>query len=124
MAPGTPRDTASGALPLPSDIGTQEAAQTGWTPNRTDKWQPEKYFKRVMLPELVREDSLDIMTHLVEWAPARLNAIEEAIEEIDTTFDLVMIAERMGESLVLLADLLCIPLQDVATLKEFRGAIH
>ena len=31
--------------------------------------------------------------------------IEEAIEEIDTTFDLVMIAERMGESLVLLADL-------------------
>ena len=45
--------------------------------------------------------------------------IEEAIKEIDTTFDLVMIAERMGESLVLLAELLCIPLQDVATLKEF-----
>ena len=50
--------------------------------------------------------------------------IEGAIKEIDTTFDLVMIAERMGESLVLLADLLCIPLQDVATLKEFRGAIQ
>ena len=81
MAPGTPRDTASGALSLPSDIGTQEAAQTGWTPNRTSKWKPEKYFNRVMLPKLVREDSLDIMAHLVEWAPARLNAIEKAIEE-------------------------------------------
>ena len=45
--------------------------------------------------------------------------IEGAIKEIDTTFDLVMIAERMGESLVLLADLLCIPLQNVAALKEF-----
>ena len=50
--------------------------------------------------------------------------IEEAIKEIDTMFDLVMIAERMAESLVLLADLLCVPLQDVATLKEFRDAIQ
>ena len=42
--------------------------------------------------------------------------IQSAIERIDATFDLVMIAEQMQESLVLLADLLCIPLEDVATL--------
>ena len=46
--------------------------------------------------------------------------IQNAIEEIDATFDLVMIAEKMQESLVLLADLLCIPLEDVATLEKFR----
>ena len=43
-------------------------------------------------------------------------SIKSAIEDIDATFDLVMIAEKMQESLVLLADLLCIPLEDVATL--------
>ena len=42
--------------------------------------------------------------------------IQDAIDDIDATFNLVMIAEQMQESLVLLADLLCIPLEDVATL--------
>ena len=39
--------------------------------------------------------------------------------EVDEAFDLVMISEQMRESLVLLADLLCISLEDLATLKEF-----
>ncbi len=33
---------------------------------------------------------------------------------MDFAFDLVMLAERMDESLVLLADLLCLPLHRVA----------
>ena len=57
---------------------------------------------------------------LYDLGIATERGIEEAIEEVDATFDLVMIAERMGESMVLLADLLCIPLEDVATLKEYR----
>ena len=39
------------------------------------------------------------------------------IEFIDSNFALVMIVERMEESLVLLADKLCWPLHYVATLK-------
>ena len=44
--------------------------------------------------------------------------IQDTIGEVDSAFDLVMIAEKMRESMVLLADLLCIPLEDVATLKK------
>ena len=42
--------------------------------------------------------------------------IKAALKSIDATFDLVMINERMPESLVLLADLLCMPLEGVATM--------
>ena len=44
-------------------------------------------------------------------------AVESKIAEIDAGFDLVMITERMPESLVLLADLLCLPLFMVASLE-------
>ena len=37
---------------------------------------------------------------------------------IDFNFNLVMITERMEESLVLLADLLCVPLESVAIVKN------
>ena len=40
------------------------------------------------------------------------------ISKIDEDFDLVMITERMEESLVLLADLLCWPLAYMASLKK------
>ena len=36
----------------------------------------------------------------------------------DEHFDLVMISERMDESLVLMADTLCVPLEDVTSLKN------
>ena len=36
----------------------------------------------------------------------------------DEHFDLVMISERMDESLVLMADALCMPLEDVTSLKN------
>ena len=39
------------------------------------------------------------------------------IDQIDKDFDLVMITERMEESLVLLADLLCVPLETVIIVK-------
>ena len=41
-----------------------------------------------------------------------------AIARIDGEFDLVMIKERMYESLVLLADVLCVPLENVAILRN------
>ena len=37
---------------------------------------------------------------------------------MDQSFDLVMISERMDESMVLLADALCLPLEDVISLKN------
>ena len=37
---------------------------------------------------------------------------------MDQSFDLVMISERMDESMVLLADALCLPLEDVISLKK------
>ena len=44
--------------------------------------------------------------------------LEATIEKLDKEFDLVMISERMDESMVLLADALCIPLRNVSTLKN------
>ena len=46
--------------------------------------------------------------------------LEESITKVDNDFELVMITELMYESLVLLADLLCIPLENVAVLKNIN----
>ncbi len=52
-------------------------------------------------------------------------ALQSMIETIDRDFDLVMIAERMDESMVLLADLLCVPLTNVTSLKvNVRWVAH
>ncbi|ROT68082.1 putative galactose-3-O-sulfotransferase [Penaeus vannamei] len=48
--------------------------------------------------------------------------LRQAIEELDSLFDLVMVAERMDESLVLLRHLLCWSLHDVVVFtKNARG---
>ncbi len=44
-------------------------------------------------------------------------AIDIKIKQIETKFDLIMIAEMFDESMVLLANLLCWDLQDVTYLK-------
>lgn len=49
------------------------------------------------------------MTHSIK--------VGKKISQIESNFDLVMIAEKIEESLVLMADLLCIPLYYVASLK-------
>ena len=46
-----------------------------------------------------------------------MTAVEDKIEEIDQTFDLIMIVEHFEESMVLLKDLLCWPPQDMVSLK-------
>ena len=43
--------------------------------------------------------------------------VRKKISELEENFDLVMLSERMSESLVLLAALLCVPLSDVVVLK-------
>ena len=43
--------------------------------------------------------------------------VTRLIEKIDSDFDIVLIAERIEESFVLLADLLCLPLFVFASLK-------
>ena len=43
--------------------------------------------------------------------------ISTKVEQADKTFDLVMVSERMPESLVLLRRLLCADWEDVVTLK-------
>ena len=43
--------------------------------------------------------------------------VDLKISELDSVLDLVMIADRMDESLVLMSDLLCLPLSEVATLR-------
>ncbi|CAN7939725.1 unnamed protein product [Ixodes hexagonus] len=48
------------------------------------------------------------------------SAVEAFVHRVDATFDLVMIAERMSESLVLLRHLLCWDLDDVVTFKLNR----
>ncbi|KAL3199157.1 hypothetical protein MRX96_014121 [Rhipicephalus microplus] len=45
------------------------------------------------------------------------SAVRDFIERLDTVFDLVMVAERMNESLVLLRHLLCWELDDIITFK-------
>ena len=45
-----------------------------------------------------------------------MTKIDELIAQTDSQFDLVMIKEKMEESLVLLADLLCVPLTVVSGL--------
>ena len=45
-------------------------------------------------------------------------SIERKISDVDNEFDLVMIAEKFEESLVLLADLMCWPLEYVTGLKQ------
>ena len=46
-----------------------------------------------------------------------IEIVRAKIQEIDRNFKLIMINEKMDESLVLLADLLCLPLYVVATIK-------
>ena len=38
--------------------------------------------------------------------------------DVDQHFDLVMLSERMDESMVLMADVLCLPLEEVTSLKN------
>ena len=38
--------------------------------------------------------------------------------DVDQHFDLVMLSERMDESMVLMADALCLPLEEVTSLKN------
>ena len=47
------------------------------------------------------------------WYTKKINPFPQ----VESDFDLVLILERLDESLVLLADKLCWSLQDVATLK-------
>ncbi len=44
--------------------------------------------------------------------------VEEKIRQVGEQFDLVMITERFDESMVLLADLLCWPLEDVLYIRQ------
>ena len=46
----------------------------------------------------------------------RPDLVSEKVAEVDEAFDLVLISERMEESLVLLADRLCWPLHVVSSL--------
>ncbi|XP_075538617.1 galactose-3-O-sulfotransferase 4-like isoform X1 [Dermacentor variabilis] len=53
-------------------------------------------------------------------APAQFgnpSAVRRFVEQLDATFDLVMVAERINESLVLLKDLLCWHTDDVVLFK-------
>jgi len=45
------------------------------------------------------------------------SSLEKFIQEMERSFHLVMISERFEESMVLLADLLCWPLEKVASFK-------
>ena len=47
-----------------------------------------------------------------------MEGVKDFIDQIDKNFDLVMITERMEESLVLLADILCVPLETVTIVKD------
>ena len=51
------------------------------------------------------------------YALNNVTTVEKTILEIDTNFNLVMILERLPESLILLADKLCLPLFMMASLK-------
>ena len=67
--------------------------------------------------------SFGINQQLFDLGVEREDALSEthvngAIARIDGEFDLVMITERMYESLVLLADVLCVPLENVAILRN------
>ncbi|KAK8395412.1 hypothetical protein O3P69_006212 [Scylla paramamosain] len=46
-----------------------------------------------------------------------LSAVREMVNRVDEQFGLVLVADRMGESLVLLANYLCWELSDVLVLR-------
>ena len=47
-----------------------------------------------------------------------MEGVKDFIDQIDQNFDLVMITERMEESLVLLADILSVSLETVIIVKD------
>ena len=55
---------------------------------------------------------------LSAWQLANQRYVGDKISELDASFDLIMVAEKMSESLVLLAHMLCIPLKAVAQIKK------
>nr|XP_027224922.1 galactose-3-O-sulfotransferase 2-like [Penaeus vannamei] len=54
--------------------------------------------------------------HSPNTPPADASGIDALIRDIEATFDLVLVAERMDESLVLLGRALCWPTQDLVAL--------
>ena len=64
----------------------------------------------------MNQQSFDLGLMNGRWSG--IEAQKDFIDRIDTDFDLVMITERMEESLVLLADVLCVPLETVIIVKD------
>lgn len=83
-----------------------------WLNNTSKYWNPDKvsrfsfFAKNHLMFDFGYSAYLEDMTE-----------ITKAINEINQTFDLILISDHMDESLVLLADLLCCPLTDVVALK-------
>ena len=55
--------------------------------------------------------------YLASWTLYNVTAVKNKIEEMDETFDLVLMAERFDESMILLKDQLCWDYQDVVNFK-------
>ena len=47
-----------------------------------------------------------------------LDAVRRFISELDAHFDLVLVNERFRESLVLMSDVLCLPLENVTSVSQ------
>ncbi len=71
-----------------------------------------------------RQNSLLFDLGLDESDLDNATAAEAKIDEIEKRFDLVMIAERFEESLVLLADLLCWPMEELTSIKRREKVDH
>ena len=92
--------------------------------NAAEKWlaNPEKCIKDAKgSPDLLQYEMFQ-QNHMAfdlgfDYAMKKDEEIANAIKKIDSVFDLVLITDYMEESLVLLSSLLCLSLEEVASLK-------
>ncbi|XP_075535527.1 galactosylceramide sulfotransferase-like [Dermacentor variabilis] len=71
---------------------------------------------RTRSPQGFNQMSFDLGMAPAEFGNAF--SVRRFVEQLDATFDLVMVAERMNESLVLLKDLLCWDTDDIVVFKH------
>ncbi|XP_075538624.1 galactosylceramide sulfotransferase-like [Dermacentor variabilis] len=71
---------------------------------------------RTRSPQGFNQMSFDLGMEAAEFGNAF--SVRRFVEQLDATFDLVMVAERMNESLVLLKDLLCWDTDDIVVFKH------
>ena len=93
-----------------------ENAAEKWLSNPDKCIQAAKGFRNLLRYEMFQQNHMAFDLGF-DYAMKKDEEIANAIKKIDSIFDLVLITDYMEESLVLLSSLLCLSLEEVASLK-------